>query len=60
MVPVTALLAAADGGYQVRVVRANGVRTAVGVEPGLFDDAAGTVEVTGGVQEGMKVEVPAS
>ncbi len=60
MVPVTALLAKAGGGYQVRVIGPDGARL-VDVEPGLFDDAAGTVEVAGpGVAAGMTVEVPAT
>jgi peptidoglycan hydrolase-like protein with peptidoglycan-binding domain len=59
MVPVTALLAKLGGGYQVRVVEPAG-RRLVEVEPGLFDDTAGTVEVAGaGLSEGMRVEVPA-
>jgi multidrug efflux pump subunit AcrA (membrane-fusion protein) len=59
MVPVTALLAKVGGGYQVRVVEPGGLRL-VDVEPGLFDDTAGTVEVDGrGLREGMRVEVPA-
>lgn len=61
-VPVTALLAKVGGGYQVRMVESEppgGLRQ-VDVEPGLFDDTAGTVEVTGaGLREGMDVEVPA-
>jgi peptidoglycan hydrolase-like protein with peptidoglycan-binding domain len=60
MVPVTALLAKVGGGYQVRVVGPEG-RRLVEVEPGLFDDDAGTVEVAGGgLHEGMRVEVPAA
>jgi peptidoglycan hydrolase-like protein with peptidoglycan-binding domain len=60
MVPVTALLAASGGGYQVRVGQPTGPRL-IAVEPGLYDDSAGTVEVTGaGLTEGMTVEVPAS
>jgi peptidoglycan hydrolase-like protein with peptidoglycan-binding domain len=59
MVPVTALLSAA-GGYQMTVVT-DGLRRLVDVQPGLFDDDAGTVEVTGaGLVEGMAVEVPVS
>jgi peptidoglycan hydrolase-like protein with peptidoglycan-binding domain len=59
MVPVTALLAKVGGGYQVRAVEGGGPRL-VEVEPGLFDDTAGTVEVAGaGLREGMSVEVPA-
>lgn len=60
LVPVTALLAAAAGGYQVAVVDDAG-RHLVTVRPGLFDEAAGVVEVTGdGLAQGMRVEVPVS
>jgi len=58
MVPVTALLAKPGGGYQVRLIDPGGARL-LDVEPGLFDDAAGTVEVAGaGLTAGMIVEVP--
>jgi peptidoglycan hydrolase-like protein with peptidoglycan-binding domain len=60
LVPVTALLAAPAGGYRIAVVDDAG-RRLVTVRPGLFDDATGTVEVTGaGLTEGALVEVPAS
>jgi len=53
------LLAKAGGGYQVRVVEAAGFRL-VDVRPGIYDDTAGAVEVTGvGLEDGMLVEVPA-
>jgi len=59
LVPVTALLAKAGGGYQVRVVEAAGFRL-VDVRPGIYDDTAGAVEITGvGLEDGMLVEVPA-
>ncbi|GAA0980381.1 hypothetical protein GCM10009555_046750 [Acrocarpospora macrocephala] len=58
LVPVTALLAGASGGYQVAVVDDVG-RRLVPVRPGLFDEAAGTVEVDG-LTKGMRVEVPVS
>ena len=59
MVPVTALMARPGGGYQVRVLQGNAARL-LEVRPGLYDDGAGTVEVTGaGLSEGMTVEVPA-
>ena len=59
MVPVVALLAKPGGGYQVRVLSGGGARLA-DVRPGLYDDAAGTVEVAGGgLVEGAIVEVPA-
>lgn len=56
MVPVTALLARSGGGYQLRLADGRFVQ----VEPGLFDDSAGTVEVTGELQAGDQVEVPSS
>lgn len=58
LVPVTALLARPAGGYQVAVLDGD-LRRLVEVTPGLFDDAAGTVEMTGsGLTEGDVVEVP--
>ena len=54
LVPVTALLARPGGGYQVRLASGGLVE----VNPGLFDDATGKVEVTGGVSVGDVVEVP--
>jgi peptidoglycan hydrolase-like protein with peptidoglycan-binding domain len=55
LVPVVALLARPGGGYRVRLVSGGYVQ----VEPGLFDGAAGVVEVTGQLAEGQRVEVPA-
>lgn len=56
-VPVTALLALAEGGYAVEVVAEDGSTSLVAAEPGLFAD--GFVEVTGeGLQEGMEVVIP--
>jgi Putative peptidoglycan binding domain len=46
-VPVTALLATTSGGYQVEVVEPGGRDRFVPVSLGLFDDAAGLVQVTG-------------
>ena len=55
-VPVTALLALAEGGYAVEVVD-NGETYLIGVETGLFAD--GLVEVTGsGLAAGLLVVVP--
>ncbi|RPI25643.1 MAG: hypothetical protein EHM57_01255 [Actinobacteria bacterium] len=56
-VPVTALLALAEGGYAVEVVAEDGSTYLVGAEPGLFAD--GFVEVTGdGLEAGMAVVIP--
>lgn len=55
LVPVTALLARPGGGYQVRLDSGGFVQ----VTPGLFDSANGTVEVTGDLTVGQKVQVPA-
>jgi peptidoglycan hydrolase-like protein with peptidoglycan-binding domain len=57
-VPVTALVGKSGGGYAVEVVRADGQRELVAVELGLFDTAAGRVEVDGDVAEGDQVVVP--
>jgi hypothetical protein len=60
MVPVVALLPDPRGGYQVRVVDGD-TRRLVPVGPGLYDDVAETIEITGdGIAEAMLVEVPAS
>jgi multidrug efflux pump subunit AcrA (membrane-fusion protein) len=56
-VPVSALLALAEGGYAVEVVDPNGSTHLVGVEPGMYAD--GIVEIHGrGIKKGMKVVVP--
>ena len=55
-VPVTALLAAPDGGYEVRVAGAHG--RLIPVTTGLFDDASSLVAVTGpGLTAGLSVTV---
>jgi hypothetical protein len=59
VVPVNALLAQPGRGYTVEVTGPGGHRL-VGVTPGLFDDAAGLVQVTGaGLAAGQHVVVPA-
>jgi peptidoglycan hydrolase-like protein with peptidoglycan-binding domain len=54
-VPVAALLALPAGGYGVEVVDGDTTRV-VPVETGMF--AAGLVEVSGDIAEGMKVGIP--
>lgn len=55
-VPVTALLAVTGGGYRVEVAGPGGRYRFVPVALGLFDDAAGLVQVTGrGLHAGQKV-----
>jgi len=57
-VPITALRAAASSGYEVVIVDGAAKRQ-VPVRPGLLDERAGLIEVTGdGIAEGMRVEVP--
>ncbi|HKE98835.1 MAG TPA: peptidoglycan-binding domain-containing protein [Actinomycetes bacterium] len=56
-VPVTALVALAGGGYAVEV-DANGSRSYVAVDPGMFADGMVAVK-GGGLHEGTKVVVPA-
>jgi hypothetical protein len=59
VVPVDALLAQSNGGYDVEVIGVHG-HYLVPVTPGVFDDAAGLVQVTGsGLVAGQKVVVPA-
>jgi hypothetical protein len=61
VVPVTALLAQPSGGYAVEAVGAGGRHHLVQVTAGLFDDAAGLVQVTGtGLAAGQKVVVAAT
>jgi Putative peptidoglycan binding domain len=59
-VRVDALLAQA-GGYAVEVVADDGTRHLVPVTPGLFDDAAGMVQVSGaGLAVAQRVVVPSN
>lgn len=61
VVPVTALLALAGGGYAVEVVDPGGIHHLEAVSLGLFDDADGLVQVTGsGLAAGQEVVVPAT
>jgi peptidoglycan hydrolase-like protein with peptidoglycan-binding domain len=61
VVPVGALLARAAGGYAVEEVSPAGRHHLVPVTLGLFDDAAGLVQVSGpGLAAGQTIVVPAS
>jgi len=57
IVPVDALLAQPGGSYAVEVTGPGGHHL-VTVALGLFDDAAGTVQVTGNLVPGQRVVVP--
>jgi multidrug efflux pump subunit AcrA (membrane-fusion protein) len=60
VVPVNALLAQPSGGYAVEVVGAGGRHHLVKVTTGMFDDAAGLVQVSGtGLHAGQRAVVPA-
>jgi peptidoglycan hydrolase-like protein with peptidoglycan-binding domain len=57
-VPVTALLAAPDGGYEVQLAGGTPRGRLIPVTTGLFDDASGLVAVTGpGLTAGLSVTV---
>ena len=59
VVPVSALLAQSGTGYAVEVVGAGASSHLVPVSLGLFDDAAGLVQVTAsGLAAGQEVVVP--
>jgi hypothetical protein len=61
VVPVNALVALAGGGYAVEEVTGSGTHELLPVTPGLFDDQAGLVQLTGrGLAAGQRVVVPAS
>jgi len=61
VVPVGALLARAAGGYAVEEVGPGGRHHLAPVRLGLFDDAAGLVQVSGaGLAAGQRIVVPAS
>ena len=60
VLPVTALLAQAAGGYAVEVAGRAGTRRLVPVTPGIFDDNSGLVQVTGALAPGQRVVVAPS
>jgi hypothetical protein len=60
VVPVGALLAQSSGGYAVEVAGPGNTRRLVPVTPGIFDDTAGLVQVTGPLAPGQRVVVPAT
>jgi hypothetical protein len=59
-VPVSALLAQSPRGYDVEVAGRGSRRRWVPVQPGIFDDAAGLVQVAGALRPGLRVVVVAS
>ncbi len=59
-VPVRALLARSPGGYVVEVAGPGNTRRWVPVRPGIFDDTSGLVQVTGALNPGQRVVVPAT
>jgi HlyD family secretion protein len=58
-VPVSALLARSPGRYVVEVAGPGNTRRWVPVQPGIFDDASGLVQVTGALRPGERVVVGA-
>jgi hypothetical protein len=61
IVPVTALIGRAGGGYAVEVAAGAGGHTRiVPVTPGLFDNANGRVQVSGALTAGDRVVVPST
>jgi len=61
IVPVTALIGQAGGGYAVEVAAGEGGRTRiVPVTLGLFDDADGRVQVSGALSANDRVVVPST
>jgi Putative peptidoglycan binding domain len=61
VVPVNALVALAGGGYAIETIDTHGAHHLLPVTLGLFDDAAGLVQISGaGVTPGERVVVPST
>jgi hypothetical protein len=59
IVPVGALVSLAGGGYALEAAEPGGTHKLIAVSLGLFDDADGTVQVSGaGLHAGLRVVVP--
>lgn len=58
IVPIDALLALSGGGYAVETVNAQRIHKLAAVTLGTFDDANGTVQVTGELRPGQRIVVP--
>jgi hypothetical protein len=59
-VPVTALVAQSSSGYAVEAIEPGNTRRWVSVQPGIFDDDNGLVQVSGDLTPGQRVVVSAS
>jgi hypothetical protein len=59
-VPVSALQAQSPRGYDVELAGRGSRRRWVPVQPGIFDDASGLVQVTGALRPGLRVVVASS
>jgi hypothetical protein len=59
-VPVTAIVGTSGDGFAVEIVRADAQHELVAVKLGLFDTAAGRVQVEGDLREGDRVVVGSS
>ena len=58
IVPIDALLALSGGDYAVETINGQGVHQLVAVTLGAFDDADGTVQVTGALRARERIVVP--
>lgn len=58
VVPVDALMARAGGRYVIETVNRKGLHHLAAITLGRFDDADGTVQVTGNLHSGQRIVVP--